>query len=57
MVTDRSPREQIAIRLSATGLAEVKRLAAVETDGNVSLMIRKLLTEALTARAAKETRR
>ena len=43
-------REQIAIRLNTDGLAEVRRLAEEETEGNVSLMIRKLLREAISAR-------
>lgn len=43
-------REPLAVRLSANGLAAVKKLAAEETEGNVSMMIRKLLGEALAAR-------
>ncbi len=43
-------REHTAVRLSPAGLARVKELAEVETEGNVSQMIRKLLAEAITAR-------
>jgi hypothetical protein len=49
-------REQIAVRLSADGLVAVKALADQETEGNVSMMIRKLLGEALTARQKRGQR-
>lgn len=38
------------MRLSEAGHAEVQRLADEETEGNVSQMARKLLSEALDAR-------
>lgn len=41
------------VRITADGYAALKRLADAETDGNVSEMARRLLGEALTARAAK----
>lgn len=46
-------RTPVTIRLSDTGLAAVQALAAAETDDNLSDMVRKLLTEALTARAQR----
>ncbi len=48
-----SPREYLSVRLAPAGLAKVRELAAVETEGNVSQMIRKLLSEALDARGRK----
>jgi hypothetical protein len=45
-----NPREYVGIRLSPAGLERVRELAAVECEGNVSQMIRKLLGEALAAR-------
>ena len=50
-------REHTAIRLSPDGLAKVRELADKETEGNVSQMVRKLLREALDARARKAERR
>lgn len=48
----------IAIRMSTTGLALVDEWAAVETGGNRSEMIRKLVAEAVEARRARpEVRR
>lgn len=43
-------REHTAIRLSPGALARVRTLADDETEGNVSAMLRKLLSEALLAR-------
>jgi hypothetical protein len=40
----------VPIRLSDEGRAMLKNLANVETEGNVSAIIRKLLREALEAR-------
>jgi hypothetical protein len=40
----------VPIRLSDQGRAMLKELADVETQGNVSAIIRKLLREALAAR-------
>jgi metal-responsive CopG/Arc/MetJ family transcriptional regulator len=51
------PRKQIALRLNEAGLARVEELAKSETEGNRSLMVRKLLAEALQARAVKEAKR
>lgn len=50
-------RVYVGVRLSAEGCAEVDRLAATETDGERSAMIRKLLAEALAARAESRRRR
>lgn len=46
----RRPREYVSVRLSPEGLDRVRELAARETEGNISQMIRKLLTEALAHR-------
>lgn len=51
------PRDQIAVRLSPTGLAEIRKLAERETEGNVSQMLRKLLSEALQEREKHDDRR
>lgn len=51
------PREQISLRLRGDALARVTELAKQETEGNVSQMVRKLLAEALQARASKGVRR
>ena len=48
--------EHIGVRLSPDGLARVRELAEQETEGNMSSMIRKLLSEALAARERKQTR-
>lgn len=40
------------VRLSPEGDKEIQRLADVETEGNHSQMLRKLLSEALAARRA-----
>lgn len=52
-MTPKTPREYVAVRLSPAGLQRVRELAAVECEGNVSQMIRKLLGEALAARDRK----
>lgn len=49
-------RELTAVRLSPQGLARVQELAEQETEGNVSMMIRRLLSEALAARDRGQTR-
>lgn len=49
-------RKPYAVRLTDNGLDRVRELAEVETEGNVSQMIRKLLREALDARAAEAKR-
>lgn len=46
-------RAFVGVRLSSEGLAQVQALAAKETEGNTSMMIRKLLSEALAARARR----
>lgn len=43
-------RPLVAIRLSTEGLEFIDQLAARETDGNRSEMVRRLLLEAVTAR-------
>lgn len=43
-------RQYVGVRLSPAGLEAVEKLAETETEGNVSEMIRKLLSEAITAR-------
>lgn len=43
-------REYIGVRLSPEGVAAVRLLAERETGGNLSEMLRKLLSEALTQR-------
>lgn len=52
MASDRN-REPVTVRLSADGMRRVRELAAAETEGNTSQMIRKLLAEALLARGRK----
>lgn len=44
------PREFVAFRLSSSALEEIKALAEIETEGELSAMLRKLLAEAITAR-------
>lgn len=46
-------RRYVAVRISQEGLARLRELADLETEGNVSQMIRKLLGEALAARDRK----
>lgn len=55
-MTEKEPRIHTAVRLSPAGHARVAELAKVETEGNVSLMIRKLLSEAITARDRRAER-
>lgn len=43
-------RPLVGVRLSDEGRKYIEQLAAVETDGNLSEMIRKLLAEAVAAR-------
>lgn len=50
-------REPITVRLFPDPLARVKALATVETEGNLSLMVRKLLDEALAARDREQAAR
>jgi hypothetical protein len=45
-------RGLVALKLSAEGRHAVEELAAKETGGNLSEMIRKLLSEAMAARNA-----
>lgn len=49
-----SAREHVTVRLSPDGMARIRELANAETEGNVSMMTRRLLTEALTAREAQK---
>jgi len=51
---DRPPREYVPVRLSADGIKVIRALAEAETEGNISMMIRKLLTEALQHRDAQK---
>lgn len=53
----RPAREHRAIRLSPDALERVAELADEETEGNVSAMLRKLLSEALKARDARKGQR
>ncbi len=55
-VTDDDTRERFAVRLKPAALVRVRELAAAETEGNVSQMIRKLLAEALDARSKRSVR-
>lgn len=50
----RENRVLYAVRLTPSGLDRIKDLAVQETEGNVSAMIRKLITEAIRARRAAE---
>jgi hypothetical protein len=54
-MTSRSPREYVSVRLSPSGLTRVRELADRETEGNLSQMIRKLLSEALAARDRRQS--
>jgi hypothetical protein len=47
-------REYVPVRLSVSGLDRIREMAAQETEGNVSQMIRKLLAEAIQHRDAKK---
>jgi predicted transcriptional regulator len=40
-------RKSVTVRLSDAGMDRVEQLAADETEGNVSQMVRKLLAEAI----------
>lgn len=55
MASDRN-REPVTVRLSVDGMARLRELAAAESEGNVSQMIRKLLAEALQTRDRKAVR-
>lgn len=54
-MNQRPPRRHSAVRLDLEDLTEVDHLAALETEGNASQMIRKLIREALAARKQKPT--
>jgi hypothetical protein len=47
-------RPLIGVKISDEGRQHLQRLADVETDGNLSEMIRKLLSEAVAARQARK---
>lgn len=49
-------RRYVPVRISGDGYKTLADLAKQETGGNVSEMIRKLLAEALTARATRHRR-
>lgn len=49
-------RTLVAFRISPAGLEQIDALAATETDGDRSETIRRLLSEALTARARRAAR-
>lgn len=51
---ERPPREHVPVRLSTDGMQRIRALAEEETEGNISMMIRKLLTEALQHRDAQK---
>ena len=44
-------KQLVAVRLDPADVAEIEALAGVELDGNTSMMIRRLLREALDARS------
>lgn len=46
-------RAYVAVRLPPEGLARIRGFAERETEGNISQMIRKLLTEAIRHRDAR----
>lgn len=49
-------RRPLTVRLSDSGRQTVRELAEVETEGNESAMVRRLLSEALSARKARSER-
>lgn len=55
-MADTQPRRTFHLRLSENGHREVARLANIETEGNVSMMARRLLAEAVEARKQRERR-
>lgn len=50
---ERPPRDHVAVRLSTDGMQYIRAMADEETEGNISMMIRKLLSEAIAARQKK----
>ncbi len=46
----------MGLKVTETGLEQIRRVAAAETDGNLSAAVRVLLTEAIQARAAAQQR-
>jgi hypothetical protein len=53
MTSSDPARESVTVRLGAQGLQRVRELAAEETEGNLSQMLRRLLTEAILVRDRK----
>lgn len=51
------PRERLSAWLDSADLAQLRAYADRETDGNVSLMLRLLVREALAARTAPTRRK
>lgn len=52
--TKRPPNELFPVRVAPDRMVRIRELAGLETEGNVSQVIRKLLDEALAARSAPE---
>lgn len=51
-MTDQSESERFAIRFRAGTLAELRRIADEETEGNVSFLVRRIIENDLKAREA-----
>lgn len=49
-MTDTIDRKRVGVRLDAETIAQTRALAATETEGNLSQMLRRLVTEALATR-------
>lgn len=49
-------RDHVTVRLSADGVTAIRELADRETEGNLSMMVRKLLGEALAHRQKASAR-
>jgi nucleotidyltransferase/DNA polymerase involved in DNA repair len=56
-MAEKKAREYVAVRLSLDGVSHIKELAARETEGNLSQMVRKLLGEALAHRQGRDAHR
>lgn len=46
----REPREYVPLRIDSATRARVRELADIECEGNLSMMLRRLIREALDAR-------
>lgn len=56
-VIEYTESERFGIRFRGGTLTELRRIAESETEGNVSFLVRRLVDEALAARAARTTTR